>query len=75
MLDGLMGGSVFPYSNRVMGHHPDHRKLHQRGHAHGRTQIVGEHEERRAERSEPSMGGDRIAGCAHGMFTHPKVDV
>ena len=56
MLDGLMGGAVFSYADRVVREDVDHGDFHNRAEADGRPHVVGEDEESRAERSHLGEG-------------------
>ncbi len=75
LLDGLMGRAVLPQRDAVVGPDVDHARLAQRREPDARTHVVGEREERRAEREHPAV--ERHAGQrgGHGVLAKAEVNV
>ncbi len=72
---GWWVGPSSPEEHRVVAPHPDARTAHQRRQAHRSPHVVGEREERRAERPGAAVEGDAVDDRAHAVLTHPVADV
>ena len=69
LLDRLMRGAVLAQRDAVVGEHVDHVQPHQRGEADRRAHVIGEDQERRAERdrsrrARPGRSGSRPCACS-----------
>ena len=75
MLDRLMRRAVFAEPDGIMRHHVDGGQAHQRGQAHRRPGIVGEHQEGGAGRNEAAMQRDAVHGRGHAVLANAVMDV
>ena len=55
LVDRLVGRAVLAETDRVVAEQVPHRRLGQRGDADRRAHVVGEHEERRADRNDAAV--------------------
>ncbi len=75
LFDGLMCGTIFPQTNRVVGINHDLSGFHQRRHACGITGIFNKHQERCGVWYEATVVRDTVGNRGHTKFTHAIVDV
>ena len=75
MLDRLVGGTVLPQPDAVVGEHVDRREMRERRQPDGRTHVVGEDEEGAAVREHPAVGGQAVQDASHRVLAHSEVQV
>ena len=70
-----MRGAVLAQRDAVVGEDVDHVQSHQRGEADRRPHVIGEDQERRAERNGAAMRGQAIQDRAHRVLAHAEVQI
>lgn len=70
LFDRLVCGTILAERNAVVGEHVDDVNAHQCGETDRRTHVIGEDQERRAERHGSTMRGQPVENRAHAMFAH-----
>src|SRR6266545_3156179 len=75
LLDRLMRRSVFAQADRVVREHVDGREMRQRRQPNGWPHVVGEDQERSAERYEAAMEGDAVQHGAHRVLADAVMEV
>ena len=69
-----MRGPVFAHADRVVREDVKHRQAHEGGQADRRPHVIGEDEERGAERAQPGEG-HAVDDRAHGMLADAEVQI
>ena len=75
LLHGLVGRTIFPQTDRVMGIHHDLPRFHQCRHARCVARIFNEHQEGGGIGYESTVMSDTIGNGGHTEFTHAIVNV
>ena len=75
VLDRLVGGTVLADAHRVVGEGVDDLGPRERGEPDGRAAVVGEHEERAADREHAAVERHAVHRGGHGVLADAEVDL
>ena len=75
LLDRLMRGAILAQGDAVVGEDVDHVQSHQRGETDRRAHVIGEDQERRAERNGAAVRGEAVHDRAHAVLAHAEVQI
>ena len=75
LLHRLMGGSVLPQGDAVVGKYIDHVELHHRGEADRRPHVVGENQKCRAERHGATVRRQTIQDRPHAVLAYAEIEI
>ena len=75
LLHRLMGRSVLPQGDAVVGKNVDHVQLHHRGEADRRPHVVGENQKCRAERHDAGMRRQTVQDRPHAVLAHAEIEI
>src|ERR1700722_19765104 len=75
MLNGLMGGTIFPKTDGIMGHHINNPKAHQCRKTNGGTAVIRENQKTSPIGDETSMNGHAIHDSGHTMLPYPIMNI
>src|SRR5215469_12149923 len=74
MLDRLMGGPIFPHTDRIMSEHIDGREFHQRAQPQRTAHVVNKDEEPRAEWPKLHYAHS-VQDCAHCVLADSEMKI
>ena len=74
LLHGLMGRTVFSYTECIVGPDELHGKFHEGCHTNGGLHVVGEHEEGTAGGDDTTVEGHTDAAAGHGEFCYASLE-
>ena len=74
MLNGLVGGAILTYADRVVAPHKDGGQLLQGSQAHRRTHVVRKYQEGTAVGAGQPRLHNTVEHVTHSVLAHPEVD-